>query len=576
MNFKRRPQYHFGIDPDEVLLDATNISHLNTQQLEGRIEQPVSRTTFIVLSTVSIVLALVCVVRVAHLQIINGDELYAQSVTNKLDHTTIFAERGSIADRNGELIAWNTAYTTVSTSTIAASTTSRTRSGDFPLREYTDRPGFAHVVGYVNYPQKDAAGFYYQEEYRGVGGVEEAYHDVLHGENGAHLIEETATGEAVTQSIIRPPVAGTDITLTIDAGVQEALHTAIANLANERGFSGGAGALMDVDTGAILALTNYPEFDPQIMTDGEDTEAIEQFLNDDANYFLNRMVSGMYAPGSIMKPYVALGALALGVVDAGKQFLSTGELVVPNRYNPDQPTIFKDWKAHGWVDARRALAVSSNVYFYIVGGGFGDQQGIGIANIEKFVRLFGFGDTTGIDIGSENVGTIPNPEWKAEYFPDDPWRVGDTYNTAIGQYGFQVTPLQVLRGIAAVANDGVLVTPHVVSDAPQSRVQSRVRVDTDVLQIVREGMRQSVNDGGTSQALSVPYVSVAAKTGTAQIGFTKTRVNSSVTGFFPYDDPQYAFVIMMENGPVENLYGAVGAMRATLDWMHINTPQYFE
>lgn len=568
--FRRRSHHNFGIDPDEVFLDATNISNLNTNQMEGRIERPVSGVTFRLLGAALTVIACIFIIRIWHLQIVNGASYFDMSVINKVDSTIIFAERGIIRDRNGELLAWNVADTATSTSTNTP-----IRSTDYPLRKYTDREGLAHVLGYVGYPKQDSMGNYFQEEYAGVGGVEEYYNAALSGHNGAHIVETTATGEEISQSIIQPAEAGHDVTLTIDAGVQEALHTAIKNLALERDFTGGAGAIMDVHTGEILALTSYPEFDPQTMTDGDDQDAIERYLTDSNNFFLNRTVSGLYAPGSIMKPFVAVAAMALEIVSPEKSFLSTGELVVPNPYNPDAPTIFKDWKAHGWVDVRRALAVSSNVYFYIVGGGFGDQKGIGIANIEKFIRLFGFGSETGIDIGTEQLGTIPNPEWKEEHFPDDPWRIGDTYNTAIGQYGFQVTPLQVIRGIAAIANGGTLVTPHVVPSAATTRKQSRIRIDQDALQITREGMWQGVHDGGTSQALNVPYVEIAGKTGTAQIGFTKQRVNSSATGFFPYDDPQYAYIVLMENGPVENLYGAVGAVRATIDWMQLNT-DYFK
>ena len=571
MLFRRRKKYDFGIDPDEVLLDATNISQLNTDQMEGRIERPVTTGTFIGFSVVLVIIVCIFIVRVWQLQVVKGDEYYAQSIVNKLDATIIFAERGTISDRNGELIAWNVA-STASTST----TTTVGVLAEYPLRQYTSRPGAAHVLGYVSYPKQDASGNYFQEEYEGVGGIEEYYDVLLQGANGAHIVETTATGEEVSRSVIQPAQAGVDVMLTIDIGVQEALHTSIANLAEERGFTGGAGVVMDVTNGEVLALTSYPEFDSQVMTDGDNQDAIATFLTDEAHYFLNRAVSGLYAPGSTMKPFVTVGALALGVVSPTKQFLSTGELVVPNPFNPDLPTIFKDWKAHGWVDARRALAVSSNVYFYIVGGGFGNQKGIGIANIEKYVRLFGFGSETGIDFGTEKIGTIPNPEWKEKHFPDDPWRVGDTYNTAIGQYGFQVTPLQLVRGIGAIANNGILVTPHVVAGAPQAKEQQRTRVDEDVLQIVREGMWAAIHEEGTTRALNVPYVEIAGKTGTAQIGFTKQRVNSSVVGFFPYDDPRFAFVIIMENGPVENLYGAVGAMRGVVDWMQLNTPTYFE
>ena len=154
-----------------------------------------------------------------------------------------------------------------------------------------------------------------------------------------------------------------------------------------------------------------------------------------------------------------MGALTEGVIDPYKKILSTGSISIPNPYFPDQKTVFKDWKAHGWTDMREAIAVSSDVYFYEIGGGFESQKGLGIVNIEKYAQLFGIGQKTGIDLPDEKGGIIPGPEWKIKNFKGEPWRIGDTYNTVIGQYGFQVTPLEMVRAISAIANYGTLVTP---------------------------------------------------------------------------------------------------------------------
>lgn len=222
-----------------------------------------------------------------------------------------------------------------------------------------------------------------------------------------------------------------------------------------------------------------------------------------------------------------------------------------------------------------AIAVSSDIYFYAIGGGFEDQKGLGIANLEKYARLFGFGTKTGIDLPDEKSGTIPNPEWKLKNFSGDPWRIGDTYHTAIGQYGFQVTLMEVIRAVGAIANNGKLLTPHLVlNDLEKEKATSVIDLNQEYFNVVREGMRQTATLG-TATALNVPYVKVAAKTGTAQIGLAKNKVNSWVVGFFPYENPKYAFVIMMEAGPSTNSVGATSIMRQLLDWMSLNTPEYF-
>jgi penicillin-binding protein 2 len=299
-------------------------------------------------------------------------------------------------------------------------------------------------------------------------------------------------------------------------------------------------------------------------------------LTDKRKVFLDRDISGLYTPGSIVKPFFALGALTEGVIDPYKEILSTGSISIPNPYFPDQETIFKDWRVNGWTNMMEAIAVSSDVYFYEIGGGFENQKGLGIANIKKYSQFFGFEDKTGIDLPDEKRGVIPSPEWKIANFKGDPWRIGDTYHTAIGQYGFQVTPMEMVRAIGAIANNGKLLTPHLVlNDVEKENQISIIDLKKEYFDVVHKGMREAVTYG-TALALNVPYVEVAAKTGTAQLGVAKNKVNSWVIGFFPYENPKYAFAIMMEAGPSANSTGASSIMRQLLDWMSINTPEYFK
>ncbi|MBC8464867.1 MAG: hypothetical protein H8D63_00625, partial [Parcubacteria group bacterium] len=208
-----------------------------------------------------------------------------------------------------------------------------------------------------------------------------------------------------------------------------------------------------------------------------------------------------------------------------------------------------------------------------------NQKGVGIAKIKEYAEGFGLASMTGIDLPGEKTGVIPDPVWKEEVFGED-WRVGNTYHTAIGQYGFQVTPIELVRGTAAIANGGSLVSPHVVKEmggedaTPKDEIQT-VSVSEENMRIIREGMRAAV-ESGTASGLNVEYVDVAAKTGTAELGISKNNVNSWVTGFFPYDEPKYAFVVLMEKGPRDNTIGGVSIMRQLLDWMYWETPEYLD
>ncbi|HYF12936.1 MAG TPA: penicillin-binding transpeptidase domain-containing protein, partial [Candidatus Paceibacterota bacterium] len=529
----------------------------DTDQFEGKIERPIGhRSLLITLGLIMLVMG-VYMIRAWNLQLINGTAYAKQAAENQLAEKVIFADRGIIKDRVGRELAYNNLLAI---------------SDDFPERTYAPYRGISHLVGYVKPPQKDTAGYYYRTSYVGIDGVERAFDGKLTGINGITLTETDAKGNVVSESSRLLPQAGDTITLSIDAALSEGLYDAIARRAEASKFQAGAGAIMDVVTGEIVALVSYPEYSNVALARG-DEKTLADALANPRQPFLNRVISGLYAPGSIVKPIVAAAALAEGIIDEHKEILSTGQLVVPNPYFRDKPSIFKDWRAHGYVDMRRAIAVSSDVYFYHIGGGFGGQKGLGIDNIDKYLRIFGFGSPTGVKGFEEPAGTIPTPQWKEEVFDGDPWRVGDTYNTAIGQYGVQVTPLQALRATAALANGGVLLTPTLI--ASSSEIKIILNLPEHALKVAREGMRMSVVQG-IAGAVNVPFVQVAAKTGTAQVGVRNEYINSWMIGFFPYERPRYAYAVVLERGPSGTLVGAPAAMNEFLWWMNTHTPHYFK
>lgn len=555
------------IDPDEIFLDAKNLPNFNKDQFEGRIEKPISKGVVLGVLVTFIFVEIIFFAKVVNLQVFNGKSFLFKSENNRLDHTPIFAMRGVIYDRNKTLLAWN------SFDPREATTTEKLL---FPRRSYTALPGFGHTLGYVSYPKRDSKGYYYQEEFIGKDGLEEKYNDLLSGKNGLRIVETDALGNIQSGSNVEDPQNGAAITLSIDARVQEKLYTTIRDLASDRGYMAGAGAIMDVETGELLALTSFPEYESAALSDGINRKLIQSYNLDKRAVFLDRAVSGLYTPGSILKPFMAIAALNEGVITPEKQILSTGSISVQNPYNPALKSVFNDWKAHGWTDMRRAIAVSSDVYFYEIGGGYEGQKGIGIINIGTYSNIFGFGNKTGIDLTDEKIGTIPSPEWKAKVFDGEPWRLGDTYNTVIGQYGFQVTLVQTIRAIGSLANNGVLLTPHLVREPAREFPKSSIAIPQEYFAIAREGMRDAVSGGGTVRGLDVGYVTVAGKTGTAEIDAGKKYINSWVVGFFPYEKPRYAFAVVMERGPRDNTIGGVFVMRQMLDWMNENTPEYLK
>lgn len=566
---KLHDRYAKQVDVEEVLLDASNIPAFNHARMEGKRELPIGRRSIWSVGLIFICITLIFSSKLFSLQVVQGEDYRTIAENNSVDKALIIAERGVIYDRQGEMLAWNEA--------------DASGEYDFPIRAYTDRSGLGQTLGYVSYPKKDNRGFFFRTDYLGRSGVELAFHEELQGQNGSKIIEVDALSEVISEYAIDAPTPGGAVTLSIDAALSEAMYDIIATSSAQAGFRSGAGAIMDVRTGEILALTSYPSFDPEVMADGDDIALIEQYNNDPQLPFLNKVIGGAYTPGSIVKPFVAYAALEHSVIDPNRVIYSNGTLTLPNPYNPSQPSRFTDWRSHGQMTMREAIAFSSNVYFYLIGGGLPEiavpqagldapLTGLGITKMAENYRRFGLGEKTGIPLAQEQAGVVPDPEWKREVFDDD-WRLGDTYFTAIGQFGFLTTPIQMLRAYGALANGGALINPHVIKgEVGESR---DIGLDPDHLRIIHEGMRKTVNmDGGTARGLDRKDVAVAAKSGTAEIGAGNAYVNSWAAGFWPYEEPQYAFILMMDKAPRSNSLGATTIMGQVVAWMAEHRPEY--
>lgn len=557
MLFKRFRRYRKkrSLDLDEIFLDSSNPSGMDQNRLEGKLEKPIDRSTFAGIGLCIALMFFALMAQAANLQVRQGDEYAARSERNRLRPEVLFAERGAIVDRNGAPLVYNE------------------EGDDGFVRRVYEYPGFSHLLGYVSYPKRDSSGNFYDTEIVGLNGIEEAMNDRLAGTNGTLLVEEDARGKIQSSGTVQATKKGETVSLAIDARAQRAFASSISALAERIPFKGGSAILMDVNTGEVHALVSYPEYDPNVLSSGGPSDVIARYQTDSRQVYLDRAVSGIYTPGSIVKPMEAAGALSDGVVTPGWGIVSTGSISIPNPYNPDKPSIFKDWKAHGWVDARRAIAVSSDVYFYAVGGGYGDVKGLGIERLKHWYDAFGFTSPTGIELSGEASGFVPTPAWKQEKY-GDPWRLGDTYNTSIGQYAMQITPLEAARAVAAVANGGKLVKPTLLKDAPLQG--QSIEISQEALKVAREGMRMGTLEGTSIGLNALPFVKVAGKTGTAQLGVNNEFYNSWAVGYFPYDNPKYVYVVVMERGPSTNAIGGIFATYQALSELHRTAPEYFE
>ena len=540
------------IAPDEIFLDASNAPDFNRERFEGRLEKPLPHSSFSLLAGGLMILFVVLAMRSWNLQVANGAEYAAMSAHNSLDVATIFAPRGGITDIHGAILAENV------------------QKPDGVVERQYSVAALSQIIGYVSYPKKDSKGVYYDLEQKGITGLEAEYDDLLSGENGRMLTETDALGRVRSEGVIVPAKEGKTVQLSIDATLERLLARAIEDIAVNKRFIAGAGVIMDVETGAVRALASFPSYDANVMARGGPASTIAAYNTNPGRPFLDHAVQGVYAPGSVVKPLVASGALTDGIITPNTVLDDPGFLLIPDPYNPGKNFLYKGWKALGAVDVRRAIAWSSDVFFYSIGGGFKTQKGLGIDRLEYWYRQFGLGTTTAIDLPGEAAGVIPTPTWKKATF-NEPWYLGDTYFTAIGQYSMQVTPIQMARATAAVANGGKLLTPTLTVGETSSH--TLVPVTHASLQVVREGMRQAVT-GALAGALNLPYVSVAAKTGTAQTGTRNQYDNSWVIGFFPYEHPQYAFAVVLERGPEGTGEQAVNVMRDLFEMLRAENSPY--
>jgi penicillin-binding protein 2 len=552
MKWQRRRRRDTEIAPDEIFLDASNTPDFDRNRFEGRLEKPLSRGTFFWFAGVFAVFLCVLIVRSWNLQITNGAVFAEESARNSLEVATLFAPRGVIIDINGVILAENVSRPDGST------------RRNYPF------PSASHVIGYVSYPKKDARGIYYDTSETGIAGLEAEYDTLLAGKNGQVLTERDALGQVRSEGIVVKAVEGKALQVSIDANLQRLFARAIAGIVSDKRFIAGAGVILDVQTGAVRALVSYPSYDSNVMSDGGPSATIAVYNTDPGHPFLDHAVQGVYAPGSIVKPFVAAGALTDGLITADTIINDAGSISIPDPYHPGKEFIYKGWKVLGEVDVKKAIAWSSDVFFYTVGGGFENQKGLGITRLEYWYRQFGLGSKTGIDVSEEASGLIPTPAWKKSVF-NEPWYLGDTYFTAIGQYSMQVTPLQMARATASLVNGGKLFTPTLLAHKTPS--YTTVPVDASALALVRAGMRQTVTSA-IATSLNLPYVSVAAKTGTAQTGTRNQYDNSWVEGFFPYDNPQYAFAVVLERGPEGSGSQAVNVMRDLFNALHLENSPY--
>lgn len=455
-----------------------------------------------------------------------------------------------------------------------------------PVREYIYGDLLSHVLGFMGPIPAFAAETYREAGYTdlnekvGLNGLEYTYQTELRGTPGVRYSERNILGIDVrTIGPVVDPVPGWNLHLNIDLRLQQVMRDALQEMMDEVGAPWGVTVAMNPQNGAVLGMVSLPSYDNNIFAEriGEEYLKLEQ---DERRPLINYTIGGLYPPGSVFKMVTAAAGLAEGIITPNTIIVDSGPIYLPNRYFPDdmsQAQEFVSWNhkngvVHGRLNVVSALALSNDIFFYVLGGGFPNQfQGLGPQLLSKWTELFGFGETTGVDLPGEVTSIVPTDQWKRRLFAE-PWTTGDSYNMAIGQGYVLATPMQVLVETAAIANGGTIYVPKVVhhmTDAEggvqkdfEPEIKRQLPISPEDMEVVRRGMWEVVNsDYGTGGAARVPGVEVAGKTGTAEFceyipekrdcrrdekGFLP--FHAWFSAFAPYDDPEIAIVTFVYDG----------------------------
>lgn len=611
-------------------------------------EDPVRRYNYYLLAAVLIVVFLMLFVQLFNLQVVEGRRNSLLAKDNRIRTVVIPAPRGAIYDRNGVLLARNVAQNDLvavpkqlpeddaelaTVGRVVAQITAQDevaiiaqlrdirksnqpeevllaklereqalnieeRRAELtglslettPQREYLDQAMLAHFLGYIG--RISAEEWKERPEYRSVdtigkSGIEKSYEADLRGTAGKEQVEIDSTGRPIRFLARVEPNTGKDLILTIDWELQKQVYNNLKAQVERAGSKAGSAVVLDPNTGEVLAAVNYPSYDANLFAKGIGQADYSSLLNNDAKPLLNRVTSGNYPIGSVVKAFISTAALEEKVVNINTSVEDRGKLEVQNVYDPNIIYTFKGWKPEGLgiVNVVRAMQWSSDIFYYQVGGGYKGFQGLGEKRLLDWYGRFGFGKSTGLDIDEESAGYLPSPE-KKKKATGEPWYVGDTYNVAIGQGDLRATPLQVAVANAAIANGGKIIKPKLIRElkfeksllraSPPEILNPKI-ASADNIRIVQRGMEEAVSGGTACCSIKskVP-VQVAGKTGTAETsseGFDgknpRTKPHAWFNAYAPAQSPRIAMVVMVENSG-EGAEFALPVSREAFDWYFRN------
>lgn len=496
-----------------------------------------------ILSLIFVGLLLVVFVRLFQITVVQGAYYARLAEDNRIREMTIEARRGTITDRQGKPLAYNEDAQLASTSARLGST-----------RRYVDGLVMGHIIGYrqqadaVDLDQDPCISKLTLGDETGKKGVEKVFECELRGRHGKKMVEYDAHGTAQETLAVTEPVAGQDIKLALDSGLQKAAYEAIATTSgkldgeSQKPIRKSGIIATDPNTGELLAFLSTPSFNPQDFED--QTEEVARLLKNPDQPLFSRVAEAAYPPGSIFKIVVAAGALE-------EKAVTPQTLIQDNGFIKAGASIFHNWyyteygRTDGQVDIYKALQRSNDVYFYKVGEKMGELA------IKKWSERLGLGNKTTLPL-EQTAGVLPSPFWKQETLGED-WYLGDTYNYSIGQGYLLTSPLQIHQAETVISSaGGKICDPQLLANpTPNCR---RIDIAPKTIEVIKEGMKQVCEPGGTGWplfnfAVNGRRIEVGCKTGTAEAhGIGSPAPHAWFTVFAPYESPTIHITVLIENG----------------------------
>lgn len=448
-------------------------------------------------------------------------------------------------------------------------------------RYYIDGQQFSQVTGYIGKVNKEDLGdkYYYTTDMIGRLGVEAQYEEILRGEHGRIFFNSDAQSgqspdrERRDKDLNVDSVQGKNLVLNIDYDLQKKLYNELSGVLASAGLSRGAAIIQDPQNGAVLAMASFPAFDNNLFAKGLSDTQFKNIFENKAKPLFNRAISGLYNPGSAIKPFMGMTALQEGVITPQDTIRDCISLVVPNPFDKNSPYVFKNWRQdYGLFNLRRAIAQSCNIFFFTIGGGFGNISGLGAEKINKYLTASLADVRLGIDLPGEEHGFVPSPDWKLQTRGEN-WYQGDTYNISVGQGDLLITPLWLNSYVSAIANGGTIYKPMIaqrVVDGNNNDLEvfkkqelARLPFGDEVIEEMKSDMEETVISGTAGILKDLP-VRAGAKTGTAEVIKGKS-INSLFTAFAPFDNPELNITVLIE-GSVSNQGLAIRTAHNVLKW----------